>query len=126
VIHIEIVLSTERHWIPFLSSLSLSGFNVGGIFSYFIGRWLSKRKRIKAYSERVLHKYINMARKWGGALIIIAALFPFSPFSMVVIAVGLLEYPFKLYLIFGLSRIVRFIGQGIIYLGILNLDTIVG
>ncbi|GEM_PF-493670 len=98
----------------------------GGIVSYYIGRWLSGQKRIRAYSERVLDKYIKTVRKWGGAFIIIAAIFPFSPFSMVVIAVSLMKYPFKLYLLFGLSRIIRFIGQGVIYLGILNLDSILG
>jgi membrane protein YqaA with SNARE-associated domain len=99
---------------------------LGGLLSYFIGKWLSGRKRIRAFSERVLDKYINMVRKWGGAFIIISALFPFSPFSMVVMAVSLMKYPLKLYLIFGLSRIVRFIAQGILYLGILNLDSILG
>jgi uncharacterized membrane protein YdjX (TVP38/TMEM64 family) len=64
-----------------------------------------------------------MTRKWGGAFIVISALFPFSPFSMVVIAVSLLRYPFRLYLFFGLSRIIRFIVQGVFYLKILNLDT---
>jgi hypothetical protein len=43
---------------------------------------------------------------------------------MVIIAVSLFKYPFKLYLLFGLSRIVRFIAQGIIYLNMLNLDTL--
>ena len=99
---------------------------IGGVISYMIGNWLSSRKRIKAYSERVLDKYIKMVRKWGGAFIIIAALFPFSPYSAVVIAVSLLRYPFKLYLFFGLSRIARFIAQGILYLGILNLGSLVG
>lgn len=98
----------------------------GGIIAYFIGKWLSGRKRIKAYSERVLNKYITMVRKWGGAFIIIAAIFPFSPFSMVVMAVSLMKYPLSLYLIFGVSRIIRFIGQGVIYLGILNLDSLLG
>jgi membrane protein YqaA with SNARE-associated domain len=96
---------------------------VGGIFSYYIGHWLSTRPKIKAYSERALNKYILMARKWGGAFIIISALFPFSPFSMVVIAVSLLKYPFNRYLFFGISRVIRFIVQGIIYLKILNVDT---
>lgn len=99
---------------------------LGGIAAYFIGHWLSGRKRIKNYSERVLDKYIQMVRKWGGAFIIIAALFPFSPFPLVVIAVSLLKYPLKLYLIFGLSRILRFVAQGVLYLGILNLDRILG
>jgi membrane protein YqaA with SNARE-associated domain len=96
---------------------------IGGIFSYYIGYWLSARPKIKAYSERALNKYIILARKWGGAFIIISALFPFSPFSMVIIAVSLLKYPFNRYLIFGISRIIRFVVQGIFYLKILNVDT---
>jgi len=97
---------------------------IGGAISYFIGYWVSKRERMKAYSERVLNRYINMVRKWGGAFIIISALFPFSPFSMVVIAVSLFKYPFKLYLLFGLSRIIRFIIQGVFYLNVLDIDSL--
>ena len=97
---------------------------LGGVLSYLIGYGLTKTKRVKAYSERVLNKYISMVRKWGGAFIIISALFPLSPFSMVIIAVSLFKYPFRLYLLFGLSRIVRFIAQGILYLKMLNLDTL--
>ena len=96
---------------------------IGGVLSYLIGHWLSTRPKIKAYSERMLDKYIILVRKWGGAFIIISALFPFSPFSMIVIAVSLFKYPFKLYLFFGISRIARFIIQGVFYLDILNMDT---
>jgi len=99
---------------------------LGGVLAFYIGHLLSGQKKIKDYSERVLDKYIIMVRKWGGAFIIIAALFPFSPFSLVVIACSLLKYPFKLYLIFGISRIIRFVAQGVLYLGILNLDSILG
>ena len=98
---------------------------IGGAISYLIGYWLSKTKKIKVYSERALDRYIRMARKWGGAFIVIAALFPFSPFSMVVIAVSLLKYPFRLYLLFGISRIIRFVAQGVLYLGVFNLDSLV-
>lgn len=97
---------------------------LGGVISYYIGYWISGKKKIKDYSERALDKYIGLVRKWGGAFIIISALFPFSPFSMVVIAVSLFKYPFRLYLLFGLSRIVRFIIQGVFYLNILNMDSI--
>jgi len=110
---------------PFLL-LTLLGIlsYIGGIISYLIGSWLSKRPRIKVYSEHVLNNYIELVRKWGGAFIIIAALFPFSPFSMIIIAVSLLKYPFKLYLLFGIMRIARFIIQGILYLYILNIDSL--
>jgi membrane protein YqaA with SNARE-associated domain len=106
----------------FLTILGILSY-IGGALSYFIGSWLSGRPGIKAYSERVFDKYITLVRKWGGAFIIISALFPFSPFSMVVIAVSLFKYPFKWYLIFGLSRIARFLIQGVFYLNFLNLDT---
>jgi membrane protein YqaA with SNARE-associated domain len=96
---------------------------IGGIISYFIGRWISQRPKINAYIEKALEKYITLVRKWGGAFLIISALFPFSPFSMVVIAVSIFKYPFKYLLFFSISRIVRFIVQGIIYLNILNVDT---
>ena len=98
---------------------------IGGIFSYLIGYWLSQRPKIKAYSERALNKYILLAGKWGGAFIIISALFPFSPFSMVVMAVSLLKYPFRFYLLFGISRIARFVFQGLLYSGMFNMDSII-
>jgi membrane protein YqaA with SNARE-associated domain len=95
---------------------------IGGSVSYMIGYWLSKKPKIKAYSERVLGRYILLVKKWGWAFLVISALFPFSPFSMVVIAVSLLKYPFKLYLLFGISRIVRFLVQGLIYMNLINMD----
>lgn len=97
---------------------------IGGAISYQIGYGLSKIPRITAFTERRLEGYIVLTRKWGGAFIIIAALFPLSPLSLVVIAVGLLKYPFKLYLLFGLSRIVRFVFQGLLYSGLFHLDSI--
>jgi hypothetical protein len=107
---------------PLLMATSLGVLSyIGGIISFLIGFMLTKRKRIKSYSERVLVNYKGMIRKWGGAFIIISALFPFSPFSMVVIAVSLFKYPFKLYLLYGLARIARFVIQGFFYNGLLNL-----
>lgn len=94
----------------------------GGIISYFIGSWISGMPKIKAYTEKRLEDYIKFTRKWGGAFIVIAALFPFSPFSMVTIAVSLLRYPFKQFLIYGLSRLVRFVLQGIVFFKLLNMD----
>jgi membrane protein YqaA with SNARE-associated domain len=117
------VIWTAKFHSPLLFIMILGILSyIGGIVSYWIGHWFSTRPKIKAYSERALNKYILLARKWGGAFIIISALFPFSPFSMVVIAVSLLKYPFRLYLLFGISRIVRFLVQGVFYLKILNVD----
>jgi membrane protein YqaA with SNARE-associated domain len=97
---------------------------VGSAISYQIGFNLSRIPKVNAYLEQKLERYILLTRKWGGAFIVIAALFPFSPLSLVVIAVGLLKYPFKLYLLFGISRIIRFLFQGLLYSGLFHLDSI--
>ena len=95
---------------------------VGGIISYWIGRWISTRPKIRAYSERNLRQYMNFSRKWGGAFIIVAAWFPFTPFSMVVIGLALLNYPFNHFLLFGLSRLIRFIVQGYLLFEVFQLQ----
>jgi uncharacterized membrane protein YdjX (TVP38/TMEM64 family) len=104
-------------WLALLGALSYAG----GVISYGIGLWISRRPRIKAYTERRLKAYIGFVRKWGGAFIVIAALFPFTPFSLVVIAVTLFKYPFRSFLLFGLARLVRFMIQGIILFDVLKL-----
>ena len=109
---------------PLLMLAFLGGISyLGGIISYHIGVWLSSRPKIKAYTEKKLDNYIKFVKKWGGAFIVIAALFPFSPFSMVVIALSLLKYPYKRFLILALSRLVRFVLQGIIFFDFLNVDS---
>lgn len=105
-------------WLALLGLLSYAG----GVISYGIGLWIAQRPRIKAFTERRLKGYIGFVRKWGGAFIIIAALFPFTPFSLVVIAITLFHYPFRNFLFFALARLVRFVLQGIIFFNLLKLD----
>jgi len=105
-------------WLALLGVLSYAG----GVISYGIGKWISKRPRIRAFTERRLQGYITFVRKWGGAFIIIAALFPFTPFSLVIIAVTLFHYPFRSFLLFALARLFRFVLQGIFFFDLLKLD----
>lgn len=105
-------------WLALLGGLSYAG----GIISYGIGKWISHRPRIRAFTERRLSGYIGFVRKWGGAFIIIAALFPFTPFSMVVIAITLFHYPFRSFMLFALARLIRFVLQGIFFFELLKLD----
>jgi len=111
--------STPYIYLAFLGVLSY----IGAIISYRIGRWIAGMPRVKAYSERKLSRYMDFAKKWGGAFIIIAALFPFTPFSMAVIALALLRYPHKLFLLFSLSRLVRFVIQGYLFFDVLKIDS---
>ncbi|MDH5397357.1 MAG: hypothetical protein OEX02_04380 [Cyclobacteriaceae bacterium] len=94
---------------------------IGGIVSYKIGERLSKTHKIKLLMERRLKKYIGLTHKWGGAFITIAALFPFSPYATVVLAVSILKYPYKKLLIFGLFRIARFVVQGMVLIKVLDI-----
>jgi hypothetical protein len=108
--------------LPWLALLGLLSY-AGGIISYGIGLWISRRPRVRMLIERRLEVYIDFVRRWGGAFIIIAALFPFTPFSLVVIAVTMLRYPFKLFLLYGMTRLVRFPVQGVLFFDILKMDT---
>ena len=106
-------------WLLLLGALSYAG----GVISYGIGRWISVRPRFRKFAERRLEGYIRFVRKWGGAFIVIAALFPFTPFSLVVIAITMLHYPFRLFLLFALTRLVRFAAQGLFFFDLLKVDT---
>ena len=111
-----------QHPMPYLALLGILSY-AGGVISYGIGLWISNRPRIKAYTERKLRIYIKFVQKWGGAFIVVAALFPFTPFSLVVIAVTILKYPFRLFLLFALARLVRFVLQGIFFFDLLKVDS---
>jgi len=108
--------------LPFLFLFGVLSYT-GGVISYGIGNWISGRPKVKAYTVKRLEGYIHFVRKWGGAFIVIAALFPFTPFSLVVIAITMLKYPFRLFLLFALARLVRFALQGLFFFDLLKVDT---
>lgn len=108
--------------LPYLALLGVLSY-AGGVISYGIGVWIAGRPRIKAYTERRLRAYVEFVQKWGGAFIVIAALFPFTPFSLVVIAVTLLKFPFRLFLLFALTRLARFVLQGVFFFDLLKVDS---
>lgn len=80
---------------------------LGGMCSYFIGRWSLKIPAIHNYLEVKMAKQLIMARKWGGILIAVGALLPL-PFSVGSLVAGMLRYPFKNWIIIGLLRFLRF------------------
>jgi membrane protein YqaA with SNARE-associated domain len=108
--------------LPYLALLGVLSYT-GGVISYQIGRWILHWPKVRAYTERRMAVYIDFVKKWGGAFIVIAALFPFTPFSLVVIAVSLLEYPFRPFLFYALARLARFVLQGFIFFNLLNVDS---
>ncbi|PQJ68562.1 YqaA family protein [Polaribacter butkevichii] len=79
----------------------------GGLISYFIGKTALKIKSVKDYLEVKMAENLKNTRKWGGILILVGALLPL-PFSIACIAAGMIKYPFKKVVFFGLFRFVRF------------------
>ena len=79
----------------------------GGILSYFIGKTIQKINTVKNYLEIKMAKHLKNTWKWGGFLILIGALLP-VPFSITCVAAGMIKYPLKGVVLFGLFRFVRF------------------
>lgn len=94
----------KPRWMLFLlASLSYTA----GIVSYFIGRFLRTRGVVR---KRLLEEHrstLNQLRKFGGLLIILAALTPL-PYPIVCQLCGLNRYPFKHFVLLTLVRFLRF------------------
>ena len=86
-----------------LASLSY----IGGIISFFIGTAALRINSIKNYLENKMAKHLKNTKKWGGFLIVSGALLPI-PFSITCMAAGMIKYPLKGVLSFGLFRFLRF------------------
>ena len=94
----------------FLSLLAILSY-IGGIISYFIGKWILQIPAVFRYVEGTMKKHLRNVQKWGGFLIVVGALLPI-PFSMTSMAAGTINYKFRNYLLFGLLRFVRFFLYG--------------
>ena len=95
-----------------LSLLALMSY-LGGIISYWIGKGITMIPTVHDALENKMSKHIKNTEKWGGFLIVVGALLPI-PFSMTSIAAGIINYSFRLYLLFGLLRFVRFYGYALV------------
>ena len=80
---------------------------LGGIISFFIGQAASKIPSVKTYLEVKMEKHLKNTRKWGGFLILVGALLPL-PFSISCMTAGMIKYPLKGVVLFGLFRFLRF------------------
>ena len=80
---------------------------VGGVISYFLGKSILKLKSVKNYLENKMAKQLKNTSKWGGFLIVVGALLP-VPFSITCLAGGMIKYPLRGVLLFGLLRFARF------------------
>ena len=95
-----------------LTLLSIISFGAG-ISGYFIGARLRKFSFFVHVEEQFLNKYKKNLKRFGGILVVTAALTPL-PFSAVAMAVAAFRFPFKYYFLYSLSRFVRFAVYGYI------------
>ena len=79
----------------------------GGITSYYIGKGLGKIPRVEQYVLKRFVRHFETVKKWGGFMIVFAAIFPL-PYSPICIAAGIIRYPFFPFLLLGLTRFIRF------------------
>lgn len=91
----------------------------GGIVSYILGKGIAHIPSVFVYLEVKMAKHIKNMRKWGGFLIIVGALLPI-PFALCSMAAGIIKFPFRSYLLFGLLRFLRFFLYGAAIFGLLN------
>ena len=74
---------------------------------------------VNNYLEQKMSKHLKNTSKWGGFLIIVGALLPL-PFAITCMAAGMIKYPLKGVVLFGLFRFLRFAIYGYIISGIIN------
>ena len=103
--------------IGILSILSYSG----GLVAYIIGRQIRKIPRINSYLEKKFKTSFQLINKYGGFIIVFAAIFPL-PFSTITMVAGVVHYPFKKLVLLGLFRFIRIIGYAILIFWGLNLS----
>ncbi len=95
-------------WLSILGTISY----FGGIIAYKLGVLSAKFPKIRTWLEKRNDQFFKQIKKWGGIIIILAALFPL-PFATTSTAAGMVKYPFKQFLIYGLSRYLRFYFYGV-------------
>ena len=113
-----IIWSTKSsHPFLYVCLLALLSY-MGGIVSYFIGRYLYLIPFIKGFIENKISKHIVNLRKWGGFFIVLGAVSPL-PHSLISMTSGLIKYSLRNYLLWSLFRFLRFFIYAVVIFGIL-------
>jgi len=80
----------------------------GGIIAFWAGRYTHRIPLLKRLTQtETFLKYEKIYRKWGGIVIVLAALTPL-PYSTISFLSSSLHFPFKRYLLYAATRFLRF------------------
>ena len=91
---------------------------LGGVIAYFLGKYIGGLPKIEQWILTKFDKHFKLIQKWGGVLIVFAALFPL-PFSAICLVAGAVRFPFKTFLALGLFRFARFFGYALVLLNLI-------
>ena len=80
---------------------------IGGVVSYWVGVRLHELPKVKEWVDVKFAEQFIQIKRFGGLLIFLAAMTPL-PFSPVSTVAGVVNFPFRMYLIVALSRFLRF------------------
>jgi len=92
---------------------------IGGINAYYLGVLIRRMPSVKRFVARKYEKNFDLIEKWGGIVIIMAALFPL-PYAMISTVAGTVNYPLRSFLLFGLTRFIRFYLYAVVIFGALK------
>jgi hypothetical protein len=90
---------------------------LGGLVAYFAGVWAHRIPLLKRLSHlESFHTYATLYRRWGGVIIVIAALTPL-PYATISFLSATFRFPLPHYLLYASTRFIRFflVGWGTWY-----------
>jgi len=99
-----------------LTVLALLSY-LSSLTAYGIGRLIRKIPSVNTYFLLKFDKHIKNSKKWGGYLIAVAALTPL-PYTLIIISMGLIRYPFRLLAFWAILRIVHFYLYAVLIYGL--------
>ncbi len=102
-----------------LSVLAVTSY-LAGILTFGFGKLIRKNKTVNNYFTTRFEKHIRNSKKWGSWLVAAAALTPL-PFTLIMVVVGMMNYPSKRMLLWSSLRIPRYFLMALIYYHTVNL-----
>jgi membrane protein YqaA with SNARE-associated domain len=78
-----------------------------GIAGYFIGYYFSKAPIFSGIYQRSLKPLEKQLKKYGGFLVVVGAITP-VPYSATCMLAGSVNFPFRIFLLLCITRIIRF------------------
>lgn len=100
----------DHPWIM-VTILATISYGAGGL-AFQIGRWFGKMPALDRWVDRKFGEHMGSIRKWGGIIVVVAALLPL-PYASLAVAAGIIGYPFHHFMLYGITRYIRFYLYGL-------------